>query len=172
MTDALGLAERLVDEILPVLDREIDLLDLRREQLAELLRATLARDEASLSNLLENIEKALENQAQTDRDLASLRSRLAEVLDRPVEEIRLAAIADSMSEPRGSLIRDRRGRIIELTEALRTQHVRTTLVVSECAKLNRRLLEGLFPQAKGLTTYGARGGSRWDSGAGLVDVES
>ena len=64
-----------------------------------------------------------------------------------------------------------RQRIVELTDALRKQHLQTVLLLAECARFNRLLLESILPGGEMVMTYGTGGSDLWRSGTGLVDTE-
>ena len=165
-------AVELVDELVVLLDREIELLDKRHAQLEELSRATVRRDDEVLDPLLEQIERTQQVQTRTDLKLQALRSTLAATLGWAVAETRLARLIERLDGPRAAELDYRRQQIILLSERLKRQHMATVLVVTECARINRMLLESFFPEKRAVTTYGARGQSSWGLDVGLVDVES
>jgi len=162
----------LVDELIRLLDDEIHLLEHRCVQLAALSQATLQRDDERLEGLLDEIEQAQHTQAQTDLRLQALRSALAEFFDWPVAQMRLSRLIEELSGDRRPKLAYRREQILLLSERLKRQHLETTLVVAECARINRLLLESLFPELRNDTTYGGHGESSWDPDVRLVDVET
>jgi flagellar biosynthesis/type III secretory pathway chaperone len=68
-------------------------------------------------------------------------------------------------------VHSRRSRIIQLVAAIRQTHMHMVLLLTECMKVNRLLMEHLFPQAQGLALYGSSGHKRWRQSPGLVDAE-
>ena len=164
--------EPLVNELLQVLDTEIELLDLRCGQFSRLTQASIERDDQVLHDLLEEIEATQQDQQETDMRLQALRQTLATALGLTEKKLRLAWLIRQMPPEQASAIQHRRRQIIVLTDRIKRQHMETALVVSECARVNRLLLENLFPQAQTVTTYGARGESSRSQGSGLLDLES
>ena len=162
----------LIVELMTVLDEEIGLLDRRCTQLADLAEATRLRDNDALEVLLEQVEQTLEDQDATDLKLQALRNALAEALGRPVSQMRLSELIKQLPGRIAAEISYRREQILLLSERLKDQHVRTALVVSECARINRLLLESFFPEERRVTTYSSTGTSSWGLDTGLVDVES
>ena len=162
----------LVDELTALLDEEIELLELRCSQLGTLTSATLERNDDVLETVLREIEKTQQRQVATDLKLQALRDAFAEALGWSVEEMRLSQLADSLPPAQGSAVRYRRRQIVLLSDKLKRQHIETVVVVTECARVNRMLLESLFPKAGAVTTYGARGQRSARLDTGLVDVES
>ena len=172
MTDMPERALALVDELVKMLDREIDLLDLRCIQLAGLSRASIDRDDEGMESLLAEIENTQFRQESTDRELHSLRRGLADLLGWPISQTRLGVLTGALSGDRRDAVADRRRQIVALIAQLRRQHMSTSLVVAESARINRMLLESLCPQSRQVTTYGVRGESSWRGDSPLVDVES
>jgi flagellar biosynthesis/type III secretory pathway chaperone len=163
--------EAVARELEALLDEEISLLDLRRSQLAELSKVILARDDNRMEHLLEEIERTQHIQAATDSRLNALRSALAGAWNCAPGEVRLSrVIAESPGQTRIAL-EHRRQQIVAMTQALRKQHLETAVLLSECAKVNRRLLEGLLPRSQEVTTYGAEGSRAWRPDTGLTDQE-
>jgi len=162
----------LVDELIKMLDREIDLLDVRCLQLAGLSRASIERDDEAMETLLAEIETTQLRQESTDRELDSLRRSLAGLLGWPVARTRLGALLEVLPDGRRDALAARRDRIAALVDQLRRQHMSTALVVAESARINRMLLESLSPQSRRVTTYGVRGQTSWRPDAPLVDMET
>jgi hypothetical protein len=59
-----------------------------------------------------------------------------------------------------------------MIEEVRRNHLKAVAFLGECARLNRALLAGLFPDAGVAPTYGASGRSPACSGGGLLDARS
>jgi len=154
-----------------LMDEEIALLDLRRSQLSCLCGAIVDRDEDAVEGLLEQIERAQQLQAATDGKLQALRKVAARRLCRPEGQVKLSGLIAALDEPLRPPLAERRQRIIDLAGRLQQEHMRTVILLTECARLNRMLLEGLFPQGEGVTTYDADGAEAWRGEAGLVDTE-
>ena len=160
-----------VGELLTILDEDIQLLDLRRSQLEALSVAIVERDDARLEALLNEIQQMLELQAGVDLRLDRIRGALAGDLSLPVQRVKLQALAGLLQGRDRAEIESRRRRIVELSERLRQQHLQTSVLLSECARVNRLLLEALFPQSKGVDTYGHDGPQRWWPDTGVVNAE-
>jgi len=154
-----------------LLDEEASLLDLRRSQLASLCGAIVDRDEDAVERLLEQIERAQELQAAADEKLDALRRKLAECLHCPNEKVKLSALIAALSEPQRTALAEQRRKIIELADRLQLEHMRTVMLLTECSRINRMLLESLFPDSQGVTTYSEAGPEPWRPETGLVDAE-
>ncbi len=170
MSDLEALAPDELTALEGLLDEQARLLDVRRSQLSSLSGAIVDQDDRAVERLLRQIEQAQQLQARTDARLASARRALAGRAGIEPDELRLGWLAQHLPGEQGERIARARQRIIDLAEALQHEHMRTVLLLSECMRINRQLLESLLPGG-GVTTYGAGGSSWYRSGAGLVDTE-
>lgn len=164
-------ASEQIADLLAVLDAELALIEDKHERLGELSEAMIARDEPAVEAVLDRLEQAEREQAEVDGRLSELRAALAGRLGRPADELRLSTLAELLPPPEGEAVRDRRERIVAAAERLQQRHLRTALLLSECARVNRMLLEGLCPSGAAVTTYAAGGERVWRQGSGLLDTE-
>ena len=167
----LGLTSEQMERLTSLLGQEEALLSLRRSQLDSLCAAIVDRDDDAVERLLEQVEQAQQLHANTDEKLNALRRELAEQLACPIERVRVSALIDELDSPEREALARQRDRIVELAEALQLQHLRTVMLLSECARINRLLLESLFPKSEGVLTYTASGQDPWQPDAGLFDAE-
>jgi len=163
--------ESLLDELLGVLDAEAELLERKRRQLADLSDALVRRDDDATEGLLEQIELAGRQQESVDANLGALRRTLAGRFGCRADELRLSDLIERLPADRAAQVDTRRRRIVDLAESLRAQHLRTALLLMECARINRMMLESMLPRGDTVMTYGAGGANLWRSETGLVDSE-
>jgi len=161
----------MVRELLDVLDEEIALLNLRRSQLELLSGAMLDRDEQAVGELLGDIEDSAQRQTTADLKLQAVRTALAAAMGIEADGLKLSNIVEALPADMRPQIDYRRQQIILLIDALRTQHMETAVLVHECARINRLLLEGLFRIDTRPVTYAAGGQQGWSPHAGLIDME-
>ena len=161
----------IVETLEGLLDEEVSLLDLRRSQLRSLCGAIIERDDEAVERLLDQIERAQELQSVTDEKLDTVRRALAEHLACPPSEVKLSTLIAELPEPLRGRLAARRQRIIDLAERLQIEHMRTVMLLGECARINRLLMESLFPDSRGVTTYSVAGSDPWRPDGGLVDAE-
>ena len=163
---------QLISAFAAGMDEEIELLELKGKHLEALSEAILGRDDESLSVLLGQMEQAQQLQTATDERLSAIRLEIANVQAWPVEMVTATRLASQLSGQARSMIEDSRRRIVELAEQVRKQHLETALLLAECARINRMLLEGLFgQQSQPLKTYSRDGNSTWRPETGVVDAE-
>jgi len=159
------------DQLLAALDEEIRLLEIRTSQMKALSAAIVERAESAMENLLGEMQQAQDAQAGVDARLKQTRAALAGDLACPERDVKLGWLAERLGEPQRTQIRRRRRRVLDLAEALRQQQLRTSILLAECARVNRLLLESLFPRSKAVDTYSGRGPERWRPDTGVVSAE-
>ena len=108
-----------IDELLAVLDAEIELLDARRSQLEALSVAIVARDDARMEALLNEIQDMAQPQADVDLRLEQVRRALAGALACPRERMTLQFLTEVLQGRQRAEIESRRRRIVELAQGLR-----------------------------------------------------
>jgi flagellar biosynthesis/type III secretory pathway chaperone len=161
----------LLKELLAVLDEEIALLNKKTGELESLSGAIVERDNDRFGPLLEQMEQTHQGQAATDVKLDALRNTLAEKIGCEPSEMKLSRLIDLLDEQDRLTVDYRRQQIILLTEQLRKQHAATMILLAESARINRMLLENLFPQSQPVKTYSAAGADSWRPATGLLDTK-
>jgi flagellar biosynthesis/type III secretory pathway chaperone len=163
--------DMILDELLSVLDAELGLLDVRRDQLSRLGSIVLDRRMDEAPPLLEDIEQTVRDQQRVDIRLAASRATIANHLGVDAEHLRLSQIVDLVDSRRAVEIDYRRQQIIHQTRAIQKENMRVSMMISEIGKLNRLMLEAIFPQQTRVTTYGSAGSQTWQTSQSLVNAE-
>lgn len=163
--------EALARELTGLLDEQIALLTLRASQLDALATLLVERNDRAMERLLEQMTQSQALQADTDRRLADARAALAAALDCDVRAVRLSALESRVGEGLAEALGFRRKQLAGLADQVRHKHLRTALLLVECARINRMLIEGLFGRTGACRTYDPSGAAAWDTDAGLVDAE-
>ena len=162
----------LLESLDALLEEEISLLQERRKHLETLSDVLVRRDDESMERLLEEMERAQDRQAQTDLRLRGVREALAESLGTDAREMTLSVLIGELPLPLGEALDRRRKQILLLAGDLRHRHLQATMLLAESARINRMLLESLFPSSESVTTYSTGGADSWRPDTGLVDAES
>ncbi|MHC4561714.1 MAG: flagellar export chaperone FlgN [Planctomycetota bacterium] len=163
--------DALLAEMVTLLDEEIRLMEQRLAQMDATRRAIVRRDDDALDTLLREAEDIQDAQTATDIKLRVVRQTLAEAFGCRMGDMKLSWLLERLSDQQRPQIEYRRQQIILLAEQLRQRHLETALLLSECARINRLVLESLFPETDNVQTYGTRGQTAWQMEAGLVDTE-
>jgi flagellar biosynthesis/type III secretory pathway chaperone len=124
-----------------------------------------------MASVLDEIERAQQQQALTDIRLHSVRESLAAALGMETRALRLSGLIPLLEGRIAAEIDARRRRITRLAEEVRKRNLQAAVILSECARINHLLLQSLFPRENSVTTYGAKGSATWRSGVGVVDAE-
>ena len=161
----------LVGRLNAALDEQADLLRQRAGEMDELAQALCKNDNDRLERLLAEMGRSQHRQAQADRALQALREELADALGWQVAAVRLGRLVEHLPPPLREPVETRRRAIAELAGRLRLTHRQASLVLIECARVNRLLLECLFPDDQALTVYDAGGTDHWRRRGSLLDAE-
>jgi len=161
-----------IGEFLATLDEEIALLEVKRSQLAALAEALIKRDNETTEDLLKRMEATEQTQASVDQRLAGMRAKLAEAIGCPAGDLRLADLAEQLPHEQAQQLDARREKIILRGQELRQEHLKTAMMLAECSRVNRLLLDCMLPGGETVVTYGSAGADLWRSAPGLVDMES
>lgn len=171
MRRAETLNDNLYRELLETLDEEVVILNRRCDQLEQLSGAITDRDSDGVEKLLDAMERAQARQGELDVKVQALRSTLAERYGLSPEEMRLGRLADLLPEEQAEQINCRRRQVMLLAEKLRQKNLEASMVLFECARLNKMLLQCLCPPERTVSTYGSGGHSTWRMPAGSLEVE-
>lgn len=173
MIAAAYIPPELLERLGGLLDEESRLLEVRRSQLDSLCGAIVDRDDEAVERLLQQIEQAQALQTATDAKLQLVRGALAAALHLPRAELKLSVLVAMLEGPPRLELARRRQRIMDLAARLQREHLRAVMLLNECSRINRMLLESLLPGSETVTTYGREGGrANWRGGTSLLDAES
>jgi len=163
--------QSLIEQLLRIMDEEIALLDVRRRQMGLLAEAILDSDDDAMEKLLSQIEHAQQQQSAVDLRLSAIRNTIALALKMATDQMRLSWLIKQLPPQEAVEIEYRRQQIILLVSKFRRQHMTTAILLVESARINRMMLESIFPQGETVETYDAGGVRPWRRSAGLVDTE-
>ena len=168
--------EDSVKQLLIVLDDDIRRLSRTSSRLDELRSLVIKRDEAALASLLSEIETEAEcHQPQRARgsNRQTMRKELADALgiDR-VEEVTLSRLERVLPEVMAVQVTQRKSKLQSLVKNLRREYSATVLLLADCARFNRLLLESIFQWGASATVvYGSDGATRRQGGCNIVNLK-
>jgi hypothetical protein len=169
MVSDLGMDD-LVNELAAALDQQADLLETRRSQLLALREAILRYDNDALERMLEQVERTIQDQAPCDARLRQASERAAAAAGCAGTEVRLSLLIERLPQRYRAMLEARRTQLVGLTHSLRRKHLETALLLRECARVNRELLDRLLPGG-GVTVYGSGGRNHWRGDTGSFNME-
>lgn len=162
----------LVDELLAALDEELVVLDTKCRHLKALSEHLVARDNDGAEVLMQQMELAEADQRQADHRLGAAGGLLAGNLGLSPGSARLSDLIPLLPPDVGRTLQAKRQQLVDGASRLRRRHLETAMLLGECMRINRTLLEAFKPSCQSVVTYGVGGSDRWrDDAAGLIDTE-
>jgi hypothetical protein len=172
MESATPSIECKVDELLAVLDKDIRHVRASLSRLDELRGMVVKRDPAALGGLLEEIREQTQEYSQNESARESMRRELAGALGCEVGDMTLSRLESVLDDGKRIEVGQRKSLLRSLTDKLKTEHMRTAMLLSDCARFNSTLLSGILELGNArATTYGADGTARSQGGSVFVSME-
>ncbi|HOQ03833.1 MAG TPA: flagellar protein FlgN [Anaerohalosphaeraceae bacterium] len=165
------ISRQQVDELLVYLDCQALALERVLVFLDEFRRALIRRDTGALERMREQLDEEGRIGSEMETRRRHLMEQFAAAMGCRVEQVCLSEICRRCEPMQQVPLRERQERLKELTARLRRQHLATELLVRECARLNRRLLEVLTGQPAGGGLYDAHGRVGGMNSTGLVKMK-
>lgn len=161
-----------IDELLVVLDEDIRHTQQSLSRLDEMRSLVVKRDHAALSKLLVKIEDESGSYSANESKRQSIRKELAVALDCGVEEMTLSRLETVLAGEKKSQVARRRTRLKSLTEELKREQLKTSMLLSDCAKFNGVLLQSVLELGRtGVITYGSDGAARPRNDSAFVSMQ-
>jgi hypothetical protein len=148
--------EDKVDELLILLDRDIQHMQQNLSWLNELRVLVVKRRETDLGKLLESI------QAESDsyRSHEIKRESIRKALDCGLEQVTLSELETVLPAERKAKVAGKKAELRALTEELKREHLSTVMLLLDCARFNRQLLNSVFGLAEAGMVYNSKGSTR------------
>jgi hypothetical protein len=165
------LAQR-INELLPVLQRDLEHIEQSIQRLDELRALVIKRDDSGLCRLLEQIGSQSQECVKNQKLREQLREQIAVILDRPLEQVRLGRLQQILPEPQSIQVAQMRQRLVKMVARLRTEHAATTLLLADLARFNGMLLKWILETGQVCgTTYDCRGETSRSRDTALVNLQ-
>ncbi len=164
--------ESKIDDLLIVLDEDIEQIKRNLDILDQLRSLVIKHDESSLRELLENIRSRPNSYKENELKRQSLRKDLSLALGCDIEQITLSILSEQLSGDRKNRIAEKKTQIQTLTNELMKEHLATSMLLADCARFNRAMLNGIFALAQtGSVTYNPTGSAVRPIGTAFVDLQ-
>lgn len=160
----------LVDELVAFLDLQSEHLEKMLDFLDAFRKALIRRDLPMLQEMQSQLAQEAEIRNQLDQSQRILQQKLAGLTGCSAEDVCLSSLETVLDPMSREKIRHRRQSMIQQVRHIQEQHLATELLLRECSRMNRRLLETVVGGQTG-KTYDARGRSSWNAGQGLMNVK-
>jgi len=180
-------AENRIAVLLDVLDEDIRHLEHTLSGLDTLRSLLIKREDAALHGLLEDIHRQAETHKANEQKRQQLRRDLAADLGCAEGDVTLSRLAAELShrvtdapptargwdalDP-GAAVADRQVRLRFLAAQLKREYTLTVLLVQDCLRFNRSLMQIFFPSGgRGGATYSPTGAAKHDIGTMLLSMQ-
>jgi len=167
----LPLMETTIQALLEVLDEDIRHVETVLSRLEALRALLIKRDDAGLEKLLEDIRRQAETYAANGQKRQSLRNDLAAHFGWNERDVTLSRLQGQLTGPSRAALMGRQARLKSLIEQLKREHTLTTVLLADCARFNRLLMQALFGvSGKGNMTYSPTGAAKHPSDMPLMSL--
>ena len=161
-----------VAALLDVLDEDIQHVEASLARLDTLRKLLIKRDDVALGALLEEIRGQGESRPAVDRRRQELRRELASSLGWQENEVTVTNLLDHVTEDLGATLAERQKRLQNLIVRLKREHTLTAMLILDCRRFNRSLLQVFFgPAGQTGTTYNATGAARHPTGTTMLNMQ-
>jgi len=158
--------------LLEVLDEDIRHLEQTLSSLDALRSLLIKRREADLEELLGAIRRQAEAYRPNEQKRRQLRQDLAADLGCDPGAVTLSRLQGELTEPLRTALAQRQVRLRSLAARLKQEYTLTVLLLRDCSRLNRSLLQALCGTAgRGGATYTPSGAARPPVAATLMSTQ-
>jgi len=161
----------VLDELLTFLNERQAGLEQVLERLNALRAAVIRRDEATLSHLFEQVQQDTDRQQKTEEAQKRLERRLTETFTELTGPMRLSRLCAVLPEEFCTIVRTKQKGMLALVNRVRNEHQATVMLLRECARCNRQLLNAILGQKHQSVTYNPQGQSQRDVHRSLVSAK-
>jgi len=162
--------ELRVQELLDFLDQSVDSVRDMLSMLNAFRAALIRRDDSALRQIQECLPAIAIQRQQTDCRLERLISEFAHLLQRPVSQVNLTRIGSFLPPSQRSQVQEKQRALQTLVNRLHIEHRGTELLLRECERLNRLLLDGMIGKRNQTLTYTPHGQSRREMHRSIVSM--
>jgi ribosomal protein L34 len=164
--------ERWVLELLIVLKQESEILARIETWLGQVRHKVVERDESGLEALLKDIQATQGQRGMLEQRRQQIRQALATVLGLPFQQVTLTRLTGLLEGELKTQVSRMKSRLHTQTETLRAEHRGTAMLLVDCARFNRMLLNSIFEEShQTVTTYTPRGNAQHKRSSGFVNMQ-
>ena len=172
MKAAAASIEDKVDKLLVCLDQDMQHMQENLQQLNEMRRLVIKRDEAALGKLLESIQAGAGCHRGHELKRKSIRKELADSLGLSIEQTTLSALQECLPEAKKDQVTQMKANLRSLSAELKKEYSSTALLLTECARFNNLLLKGIFELGKTQSVhYNSNGETRRHIDTAFVNLQ-
>ena len=160
-----------IDELLSVLHKDIEHIEATLSRLEQLRTLVVKHNEKDLNRLLEKIRAETKSYKGNELKRQVLRKQLADEKGCSLERMTLSSLEMILSGTKKAELSETKSKLQSLTNQLKREHLRTALLLSECARFNRLLLKSVFDfVSPGDISYNSKGSARRQMDTAFVNM--
>jgi len=164
--------EELIEELLALLDADAVRLEITLSHLNNLRAGVIKRDEAGMEQLLETVRTEQDERDAIEQKRNKLRQVAAAAFGCAAEEVNLSRIMEYLTPVLCQQVAQRQRTLMRLVEKLKIEYTATAMLLNECSRFNRMLLDSIVgSRCKGVATYNASGQMKRPNGSGFVAMQ-
>jgi hypothetical protein len=164
--------EELIEELLALLDADAVRLETTLGHLNNLRAGVIKRDEAAMEQLLETVKADQDGRDAIENKRNALRHIAAAAFGCSAEEVNLSRIMEQLPPLPRQKVAHRQQILTRLVEKLKTEYMATAILLNECSRFNRMLLDSIVgSRCKGVATYNASGQMKRLNGSSFVAMQ-
>ena len=164
--------ERYMEQLRTVLDRDIVQLEQNIARLNTLRSLLVKQDKDALQRLLETIRTESGAGRDNEKDRQRLREQLAGLFGCSPEDITLSYLQQRLGGAETGELAARKHRLQALATQLKTEYTATQMLLTDCARFNRQLLNSIFQNTQsGDVTYKPTGATDRQTETVLMNME-
>lgn len=152
-----GQIEQITKQIDDFMDAQLQQVSRMLDILQQLRSAVIRCQEEQLCALQSELVQEEGNRLALDQQQHRLQEQIATFLAIPVDQVCISKILEFLSEPLRSRLDEKRLQLQQEVRQLRQEHLGAELLLRECTRLNRKILEVMLGQQPGTGTYDAQG---------------
>jgi len=142
------------------------------ERLNELRALVVKRDETSLRKLLNVIQSESGRFRDNELKREQLRAELASIIGCDLKQMTLSRLAGELSGEKRDKVIETRTALQVLGRKLKNEYLSTMMLLSECARFNRTLLNNILNLGQsGNITYNSNGSTDRRGRTAFVDLQ-
>lgn len=164
--------ETRVEQLLAVLDRDIQELEQNIDRLNALRSLLIKQDRKALEQLLQAIRSQTAACRQNETERQALRQQLAGFLGCAPQAVTLSSLQRHLPLDKQMEIEKRKNALQALAGTLKKEYAVTQMLLVDCARFNRLLLNSIFGSSQpGHLTYEPTGTARRQTDTVLMNMQ-
>ena len=171
MSDRHDMLNRLVDELIGVLDEDILRISSFLQRLDQLRASVIKRDEEGLKILLEAVGSEDSSYRRIEEKRQNIRTQLAKVIGCGVKDMNLTRLCMHLDAVKQQEVSRKQQELKDLVRRLGVEHKATVLLLRGCSRLNNMMLRAVLGKDRMTVTYNRRGNASWELPGQMVSFK-